>query len=98
MPNGVAVALPLELDPPTTPTELKQRIGKTVADAAIAVCGGIGDWQADGKLSPTTRTKAGDLFVELYRLQEGVGAAAFAAVARREGVRALLQQHGAVLA
>ena len=96
MANGVAVALSHELSPPT---ELEQRIGNAIADATIAICGGIGDWQADGKLSPTTRTMAGDVFVELYWLQEAtLGQFDFTVVARREGRRALLQRHGAALA
>jgi hypothetical protein len=50
MPNGATVALPLELDPPIgrEHAEIIERIGATVADAAIAVCAGISDWEAAG--------------------------------------------------
>jgi hypothetical protein len=101
--NGAA--LPLDLDPPviTTkaigPTEIEQRIGNTVADAAIMVCAGVGDWESDGRLAPATRAQAGALFVELFQLQEStLGELDFAAVARAEGKRAIMRRHGAVLA
>ena len=101
MANGAAVAL-VELDPVTTPTqenELESRIGETVADAVMAVCAGASDWGADGRLSAATRTRAGDLFVQLYRLQEAAGGElAFHTIALREGKRALLQRYGATLA
>jgi hypothetical protein len=102
MPNGAAVALPPELDPPTrreaAHAEIIQRIGNVVADAAIAVCAGISDWEFDGRLSGATRTRAGDLFVQLFELQEAtVGLLDFSAVARAEGKRTIMRRHGAAL-
>jgi hypothetical protein len=86
MPNGVAAKLPCANEPltpikaaPGKPSETEQRIGEMVANAALADCGGVND--ADGALSSATRTRAGDLFVQLYRLQEATGTAAFATLA-----------------
>ena len=100
MPNGATVALPLELDPPIgrEHAEIIERIGATVADAAIAVCAGISDWEADGRLSGTTRVRTGDLFVQLYELQETtLGKLDFNTTARREGKRTIMRRHGAAL-
>jgi hypothetical protein len=101
MPNGVAVAL--ALDPaaapaPAKPTEVEQRIGEAVADAAIMVLAACGDWEAQGRIAGDTRARAGGLFVELYKLQEASGAVDFSAVARIEGKRAIMRRHGAALA
>jgi hypothetical protein len=68
-----------------------------MADAALAVGAGVLDWEANGALSGATRARAGDLFVAMYRLQEGVGEINFKAIARREGVRVLWERHGAAL-
>jgi hypothetical protein len=101
MPNGVAVALTPALDPAcvkvTTPTEIEQQIGEAVADAAIAVCVGVEEFQ-DGGLTGATRVRAGDLFVQLYRLQQDtIDKIDFDAVARAEGKRVLWERHAAVM-
>jgi hypothetical protein len=100
MANGSAVALPLELDPEPAKEQqsLEVTIGEAVADAVAAILAGVADWGADGRLSPATRTRMGDLFVELYRAQEAAGGElAFHTIALREGKRALVQRYGAVL-
>jgi hypothetical protein len=61
--------------------EVEQRIGEIVAAAAVAICArGL---EAAGRLADTTRAQAGDLFVQLYWLQEEdrLGEIDFAAVA-----------------
>jgi hypothetical protein len=69
-----------------------------VADAAIAVCTGIGDWESGSGLSGATRAQAGPLFVELFKLQEAtLGKLDFNATARTEGKRVLWERYGAVL-
>jgi hypothetical protein len=76
--------------------EIERRIGELVAGAASVVCAGLGDWESG--IAPATQTQAGDLFVELYRLQQTtLGEIDFAAVACREGKRVLWERHGAVL-
>jgi hypothetical protein len=104
MPNGTAVALPLELLPsfakatPGKPdTEILERIGEVVANAAIAVCAGVEEFQ-DGGLAPATQMQVGELFVTLIQLQQStLGEIDFATVARREGKRAIMRRHGAML-
>jgi hypothetical protein len=96
MPNGTAVALPIELDPPTRQTSVIERIGQVVADAAIVTYRGA--WEhADGGVSPVTQAKAGDLLVQLYKLQETFGELDFHATARREGRRVLRERWGKTL-
>jgi hypothetical protein len=51
MPNGVAVALPLELDPPApvrhaASTEAERSIGEAMADAAVMIHVGVEDGMA----------------------------------------------------
>jgi hypothetical protein len=101
MPNGVAVALAPALDPAcvkvTTPTEIERQIGEVVATATIAVFAGMQEIQ-DGGLAPATRARAGDLFVEMFKLQEAnFGEIDFAAVARREAKRILWARYGAAM-
>jgi hypothetical protein len=105
MPNGATVALPPDLQPIQAPAkadarlaELEQRIGMVVADAALAVCVGRSEWE-NGGLAPATKTAAGDLFVESFKLQETtLGELDFDVVAHREGLRNLRMRYGAVLA
>jgi hypothetical protein len=98
--NGAAVALPRELDPTAAAavqqTSASERIGEAVADAAIVTYRGA--WEhTDGGMSPVTQAKVGDLFVELYRLQERLGEVVFVAIARREGRRVLQERWGETL-
>jgi hypothetical protein len=89
------------LAPATVPPEIEQRIGDMVADAAIAVVAGVMDWEAQGKLAPATRARAGDLFVRMYELQEEVRLSSgidFAAVAATGGKRTIMRRYGVVLA
>jgi hypothetical protein len=101
--NGAnaALHLPLPTDPPVqsakaaaieaqAPTQLEQSIGDAVADAAGMICIGIGDWAATGGLSAANRTSAGELFVQLYQLQEEARLPdeAFDAILRAEGRQA----------
>ena len=103
MPNGAHALAILPLDPTIlakadTLSEVERRIGDVVADAAIAVCGGISDWENDARLSDATRTRVGDLFVRLFELQETtLGELNFDATARREGKRTIMLRHGATL-
>jgi hypothetical protein len=100
MPNGAAVALPRELDPAIQPAkaEILEQIGSAVADAAIMVCCAVGQHRAGSGLTGEIRTRAGDLFVAMYQLQQDtLGELDFAAVARVEGKRALWERHGAVM-
>jgi hypothetical protein len=98
MPNGAAVALPRELDPPAVATtEVERRIGEVTAEAAIMVFAGMEEVQAGG-LTPATRSRAGELLVQLYQLQESaLGKIDFNATARREGKRILWERYGAAL-
>jgi hypothetical protein len=82
-----------------TPTELEQRIGELVAEAAIMVCCACEQYRAASPLTPALRTHAGDLFVQMFELQEAtLGELDFDATAHREGKRAIMRQHGAMLA
>jgi hypothetical protein len=76
---------------------IERRIGAAVADAVISVCRGLVDWTAAGQLRPSTRARAGDLFVKMYELQEeaALGGIDFAAVARVEGKRVFIARHRA---
>jgi hypothetical protein len=85
--NGTAIALPSPLRAGD-----RERIGNLVADAATLVCTGMMDGMAEGRLRPSTRARACDVFVRMYELQEEVGRHGidFAAVARVEGARVLI--------
>src|SRR6516165_4979118 len=96
--NGAAVALPLALDPPTIPakaigpTEVEQRIGEAVADAAAAIGHGLADFEANGQLAPATKMLGGELLARVCELQLAHwGEFDFAIVARTEGKRTLHQ-------
>jgi hypothetical protein len=102
MANGVHAAALVELEPSITPTkekdDLELAIGEATADAVITIFAGVSDWSDGGRLSPATRTKAGDLFMQLYRLQEAAGGElAFRTIAFRAGARALRRRYGAAL-
>jgi hypothetical protein len=80
-----------------TPTEVERRIGEVVAAAAVAVCVGVEEFR-DGGLSGATRTRAGSLFVELYKLQQDtIDKIDFDVTARREGKRVLWERHRATM-
>jgi hypothetical protein len=89
--NGTPADLPSPIKT-AVPTAVEQRIGDMLADAAISVCTGMMDGLAYGHLSPSTRARAGDVFVRMYELQEEVARDGidFAAVARVEGRRVLI--------
>ena len=100
--NGAAVALPLALDPPTIPakaigpTEVEQRIGEAVADAAAAIGPGLADFEANGQLAPATKMLGGELLARVCELQLAHwGEFDFAIVARTEGKRTLHQRNDA---
>jgi hypothetical protein len=70
MPNGIAVALPLALDPPAPAkaigsTEVEQRIGKAVAGAVEAIGQGLKDFEATGHLRDVTRAAAGKCLADV---------------------------------
>jgi hypothetical protein len=101
MPNGVAATA--LVDPPsmpasakvTAPTEVE--IGTVVADAAIMTFAGMQECQHGG-LAATTRARAGNLFVQLYEMQQAhLGEIDFAAVARVQGKRVLWAHYGAAM-
>jgi hypothetical protein len=103
MPNGAAVAL--AVDPASgsacatvvPPTEVEIAIGELVATATIAVFAGMEEIQ-NGGLAPATRARAGDLFVEMYELQQAhLGEIDFATVARVQGKRILWARYGAAM-
>jgi hypothetical protein len=89
--NGHAAAL---RPAPSAGSDELERIGEAVANAVFAVLGGCAEWDAAGALGPTIRARAGDSFVELYRLQEMYGGLDFDSTARREGKRVLLGRYG----
>jgi hypothetical protein len=100
MPNGTAVKLPRELDPPITArTELEQRIGEVTAAAAVAIGGAITTFAADGQLSPALKAFGAEALtqVTLLQLNHPDGDTDFIATARREGLRMLWQIHGEAL-
>jgi hypothetical protein len=97
MPNGATARVRLRLVEPapiktTVPSDVERAIGDLVADAAISVCAGFMDWTNGGQLHPSTRTRAGGVFVKLYELQEGtaIGEEEFHTIAKREGKRVLI--------
>src|SRR5262245_27332006 len=94
--NGSAVKLPLELDPPTKPTELEQRIGEAAAAAAAAYGRAMVDCAADGRISAATKTLGAESLTQLSLLQlaHPGGDTDFVAIAHREGLRVLWEIHG----
>jgi hypothetical protein len=63
------------------------------------VFAGVADWEDQGSLRPTTRARAGEVFVQLYQLQEAtLGQIDFAATARMEGKQVIMRRYGTVLA
>jgi hypothetical protein len=104
--NGSAVALPLELDPPSgsvppkanASVDLERAIGTATADAAVVIGQGILDFEVGGALGPRTRAEGGECLARVCKLQlEHFGEIDFAVVARREGKRVLHQRHDATL-
>jgi hypothetical protein len=95
MANGTAVALPVELDPPSKPTELDE-IGTAVAAAAIAIAGGCGQFTMLGRLTAETKMMGAQALarVSMLMLAHFGDDAEFADIAYREGAKALWQHHG----
>jgi hypothetical protein len=93
--NGVAIALPRELD--HQPSEIA-RIGDAVADAAAVIGRAMVDFEAGGQLTSATRASGGERLARVARLQlDTFGEIDFAAVARAQGKRELWKRHGATL-
>jgi hypothetical protein len=95
--NGVAVALPPELDPSVStsndsaPNSIETTIGVAMVDAVAVLAWGMHDWQYHGTLAPETREAAGSPLVRLTLLQldHESGDADFVALARQAGRREL---------
>jgi hypothetical protein len=95
--NGVAVALPPELDPPAStntdsaPNSIETTIGVAVADAAAVLAAGLFDYQQNGRLDPATREAAGAPLTKLALMQLDYehGDPDFVALARQAGRREL---------
>jgi len=93
MPNGVAVHLPVELEPTAEPIELL--IGRQTAYAASLIAMEIQEWQTGSRKLATSR-QAADAIAMLFKLRAATLAtgeltAEFEVIARAEGFRALRQ-------
>jgi hypothetical protein len=93
--NGAAVALPRELDPSPDPTEL-EKIGDAVAAAAVVIGGGVAQFTMDGQLSAEAKMAGAEALTKVSMLQLTYFGddSEFAAIAYREGKRALWRHHG----
>jgi hypothetical protein len=96
--NGIAVALPLAPELPSTPAKataskpdggIETTIGEATAAAAVAIGQALVDFEAGGRLTPATRMLGGE------RIGLHLGEFDFATTVRREGKRVLHQRHGA---
>jgi hypothetical protein len=96
MANGV-YALPVKLREPSS-TEDKQielDIGIAMANAVIASCRALTDYEVSGAMSSTVRAENGAWLARLYMLQqEASGKIDFTSTARREGRRLFYDRHG----
>jgi hypothetical protein len=78
----------------TPPTEIEQRIGEAMADAALMIGAGVIDWERGG-LRPSTRQLAGERFAKVCMLQLDHLGDDFGSVARREGRAELWRRNDA---
>jgi hypothetical protein len=92
MPNGAVVALS-ELDSPTT---AEVEIGEAAAAAAIAIGLAVADFMAHGHLEATSKIAGGESLARVAQLQLAFFGddSEFAAIAYREGERALWRHLG----
>jgi hypothetical protein len=93
--NGTAVKLPRELSSLPDPTEL-EKIGDAVAAAAVVIGGAVADFAMNGQLTAGTKTAGGESLARVAQLQLAHfgNDADFAAIAYREGKRALWRHRG----
>jgi hypothetical protein len=103
MANGAAALSLVDLPPAPacaevdTRNEIEQCIGEAVAMATIMTFSGM-QQVLDGGLAPATRAQAGNLFVQLYELQQAhLGEIDFATVARVQAKRILWARYGAAM-
>jgi hypothetical protein len=100
--NGHAAALILARDTiqpakAPAPTEVEQRIGAAVADAAAALGQGLADCETGGTMTAATKALGSVRLARVAALQLAhFGEFDFAAVARAEGLRELHRRHGGV--
>jgi hypothetical protein len=98
MPNGVAVHLPVELEP-TAERSIEFAIGEATAVAASLLAAEIEEWRVNKRQLATTQ-QATDAIVRLYELRRAVLATGellmneFEVVARQHGFQALRQHCG----
>jgi hypothetical protein len=90
MVNGLAVKLPVELEPPSNsapkPDEapIELAIGQAMAAAACTIAAALEEYR-NGGLQPATRTASGEKIAKLFALQQAtLGEIDFPAVARAE--------------
>jgi hypothetical protein len=98
VPNGCAVALPLELTSPSTPASpsIETTIGEATAAAVTMICRAMFDYQRTGGLPPAVKDAGGERIARVFELQQAyAGEIDFAATVRREGSRVLRQYLGA---
>jgi hypothetical protein len=93
MPNGRAVALPHELEAPST-SEVE--IGEAAAAAAVAIGLGVAEFATKGQITANARTAGGEALVRVAMLQLAFFGddGEFARIIRREGSRALWRHAG----
>jgi hypothetical protein len=100
--NGHAAALIIARDPiqpakAPAPTEVEQRIGAAVADAAAALGQGLADCETGGTMTAATKALGSVRLARVAALQLAhFGEFDFATVARAEGLRELHRRHDGV--
>src|SRR5262245_22694292 len=93
MPNGTAVALPRELDPPSA-AEIE--IGDAMAEAAVLIGGGGAQCMVVGGMTAEVKMAGAEALVKvsMLMLQHFGDDAEFTDIAMREGRRALWRHRG----
>jgi hypothetical protein len=100
--NGHAAALIIARDPiqpakAPAPTEVEQRIGAAVADAAAALGQGLADCEGGGTMTKATKMLGSVRLAKVAALQLAHYAEFdFATLARQEGLRELHRRHDGV--